>query len=211
MTMRSNGSRAAVCLGVLLLGVTVMLDASAARAQSVNEFLRMILPPGNAPAAAPAPPTSGPASPFGRAMRLEEVVAPAPAPAIAETTVAPSPPEPPRPPNSTREIRFRFGSAELDERWIENVRNFATALNHPSAQGQRVLIVGHTDAVGNDQTNLELSRRRAAAVRDFLVTQGRVSPDRIFVDGRGRSQLARPDAPDHEENRRVEIIRIARE
>jgi outer membrane protein OmpA-like peptidoglycan-associated protein len=70
-----------------------------------------------------------------------------------------------------------------------------------------VLIEGHTDSTGGVEYNLELSRRRAEAVRSFLVGRG-VAPTRIATEGYG---LSRPIASNEtvagrQQNRRVEIV-----
>ena len=72
---------------------------------------------------------------------------------------------------------------------------------------RRVLIEGHTDNTGSADYNLQLSRLRAEAVRDFLVLNG-VAPDRIRAEGYGET---RPEAPNdtaagRQQNRRVEIV-----
>jgi outer membrane protein OmpA-like peptidoglycan-associated protein len=69
-------------------------------------------------------------------------------------------------------------------------------------------VVGHADSTGSDEHNLDLSRRRAASVADFLVGPGRVLPDRLFVDGMGeRSPIASNDTPEgRAQNRRVEVV-----
>jgi outer membrane protein OmpA-like peptidoglycan-associated protein len=75
---------------------------------------------------------------------------------------------------------------------------------HPE---RNVLIEGHTDSTGSVEYNLSLSRRRAEAVRSFLVGRG-VSPTRVATEGYG---LARPIASNdsvagRQQNRRVEIV-----
>ncbi|NJC27331.1 OmpA family protein [Neolewinella antarctica] len=52
---------------------------------------------------------------------------------------------------------------------------------------QRVLITGHTDDVGNDSDNLDLSRRRAAAVKTYLSDQG-IDATRIETEGYGEAK-----------------------
>ncbi|RMG96205.1 MAG: OmpA family protein [Deltaproteobacteria bacterium] len=70
----------------------------------------------------------------------------------------------------------------------------------------RVEIVGHTDNVGTREFNLELSRRRAEAVRDYLV-RGGIDPSRLRVRGAGPDEPIAPN--DTEEgrakNRRTEF------
>ena len=74
----------------------------------------------------------------------------------------------------------------------------------------KVKIVGHTDSDGPDVANLDLSKRRASAVKDELVKSFGVNPDRLETDGMGESQPIAPnDSPVNKAlNRRVEFIKI---
>lgn len=73
----------------------------------------------------------------------------------------------------------------------------------------KVKIVGHTDADGDDAKNLDLSKRRAAAVKTELVKSFGVNADRLVTDGMGESQPVSPnDTPSNKAlNRRVEFIK----
>ncbi|MEQ8272964.1 MAG: OmpA family protein [Deltaproteobacteria bacterium] len=71
---------------------------------------------------------------------------------------------------------------------------------------KRLRIEGHTDNVGSEETNLDLSRRRAQAVVDYFVAQG-IDASRLSAEGFGST---RPIAPNltrrgREQNRRVEF------
>ena len=72
-----------------------------------------------------------------------------------------------------------------------------------------LIIEGHTDNVGGAQFNLELSRKRAEAVKRWLVDKAGISEVRLTTVGYG---LSRPIADNSTEegrakNRRVELIR----
>ena len=69
-----------------------------------------------------------------------------------------------------------------------------------------ILVIGHTDAVGNAQFNDQLARQRAQRVRDDLITGG-IAADRIVVSGRGKREPLIPTSEGVSEpkNRRVEI------
>lgn len=69
-----------------------------------------------------------------------------------------------------------------------------------------VRVIGHADSTGSDAYNLDLSRRRAEAVADYLSAQGVVA-QRIEAIGRGESQPIADNATaeGRERNRRVEI------
>ena len=73
----------------------------------------------------------------------------------------------------------------------------------------KIYVVGHTDNVGVLATNLDLSRRRAAAVVQMLVTQYHVAADRLQAFGAGPyAPVASNDAEDgRTQNRRVELVK----
>ncbi|WP_380182313.1 OmpA family protein [Kalamiella sp. sgz302252] len=70
------------------------------------------------------------------------------------------------------------------------------------------MIVGHADNTGSAQNNLQLSTRRARAVRDWLVSHAQVSPDRFTLGGMGDSSPVASNQTEkgRKQNRRVEII-----
>jgi outer membrane protein OmpA-like peptidoglycan-associated protein len=73
----------------------------------------------------------------------------------------------------------------------------------------RLVIEGHTDADGDEAYNLGLSRRRAAAVKAYLVEAHGVSADRLATEGFGESRpVADNTTPEgKQQNRRVELVR----
>ena len=70
-----------------------------------------------------------------------------------------------------------------------------------------VLVIGHTDSVGNDQSNDVLSRQRAETVRAALIGHG-IAPENIAAIGRGKREPFVPivEGVPQPRNRRVEII-----
>jgi outer membrane protein OmpA-like peptidoglycan-associated protein len=68
---------------------------------------------------------------------------------------------------------------------------------------------GHTDNIGDDNFNLGLSQRRAAAVKDALVTRYKIAPDRLATSGYGSSQPIETNKTmeGRARNRRVELQR----
>lgn len=69
-------------------------------------------------------------------------------------------------------------------------------------------IEGHTDDVGDEAMNQSLSERRAAAVREWLVSAGSVAGDRLETVGFGESRPAAEgtSAEARAQNRRVELV-----
>lgn len=74
----------------------------------------------------------------------------------------------------------------------------------------KVKITGHTDSDGADAANLDLSKRRAASVKNELVKSFGVKADRLETDGMGETQPVAPnDTPVNKAlNRRVEFIKL---
>jgi outer membrane protein OmpA-like peptidoglycan-associated protein len=70
-------------------------------------------------------------------------------------------------------------------------------------------IVGHTDSDGTDESNMALSKNRAEAVKNALVSVYGISPDRLTSDGKGESEPVADNssAQGKAQNRRVEFIK----
>jgi outer membrane protein OmpA-like peptidoglycan-associated protein len=103
------------------------------------------------------------------------------------------------------DVLFETGKAEIRPGALRNLYPLVTFLQkYPE---RRVLIEGHTDSVGSDASNLDLSQSRADAVRDFLLQNG-VNAAQITTRGYGKaSPVASNDtATGRQQNRRVELI-----
>ena len=74
----------------------------------------------------------------------------------------------------------------------------------------KVRIVGHTDTDGNAAANLDLSKRRAAAVKAFLAKEFGIDAARMETDGKGQTEPLAPNntAEGKAKNRRVEFVKI---
>lgn len=74
----------------------------------------------------------------------------------------------------------------------------------------KIKIIGYTDSDGDDAKNLDLSKRRSAAVKSALSTEFGVEGARIETDGKGESEPISPNttAEGKAKNRRVEFIKI---
>ena len=101
-------------------------------------------------------------------------------------------------------LLFDFDSDQLRAESKKNLDNLAKSLS--DFGDSKLLLVGHTDDVGTDTYNLDLSRRRAAAVGDYLISRG-VPAARIATSGRGESEPIAPNDSDadRQKNRRVEV------
>jgi outer membrane protein OmpA-like peptidoglycan-associated protein len=103
------------------------------------------------------------------------------------------------------DVLFDTGSYTLKSGAREKLAKISgIVLAHP---GLNLQIEGHTDSVGSDEMNQQLSERRADSVRDFLAEQG-VAGSAISAKGFGKTQpVATNDTADgRQRNRRVELV-----
>jgi len=103
------------------------------------------------------------------------------------------------------DVLFDTNTATLKAGAGERIDRLAAFLGENT--GTRVIIEGHTDSRGSDAYNEELSRRRAQAVADALLTRG-VTSSRFEIVGRGEAvPVASNDSQSgRQQNRRVEIV-----
>ena len=105
------------------------------------------------------------------------------------------------------DLLFDYDHAELRAQAVESLRKLGTLIQrNPQATFN---IEGHTDSFGTDHYNMDLSLRRADAVKAWLVQIMGINPTRIEAKGYGRTRLLAPSSGTIEQqqiNRRVEII-----
>lgn len=106
------------------------------------------------------------------------------------------------------DIRFALGSSELLPGAERQIDALATALRSDDLLASKILLVGHTDLSGSDAHNVRLSRARANAVAERLVTTHGLPNSRLQVEGRGSRQLLDGLPETDARHRRVEVIAI---
>ena len=107
-------------------------------------------------------------------------------------------------------ILFPFNSTEILPDGKNNLQQLASSLDkYPNSD---ILIVGHTDSVGTDAYNMDLSQRRAQAASAYLQSLG-VPARRLQTAGRGESEPITSNDTDEgrQRNRRVEVAIYASE
>ncbi|MFU8894089.1 MAG: OmpA family protein [Luteolibacter sp.] len=124
---------------------------------------------------------------------LDELLGLPPNTLVNKTTMLPS------------DLLFEFNSAELRESAKLGLMKLGLLIDrNPDLY---CWIEGHTDLIGGDSYNLELSKRRAAAVKTYLVQSLRMDEGKIIPRGFGRTRpiILEGDAEAQAPNRRVEI------
>lgn len=121
----------------------------------------------------------------------------------------PKQPDQPKPqPKIDLTIHFATDSATIEPDSRDQLREIASAARQLDLDGYRLLILGHTDSRGAASYNLDLSERRAKAVKQALVGDYGLPSQALRAEGRGEADLlVDPDlsAPDQALNRRVEL------
>ena len=107
-------------------------------------------------------------------------------------------------------VNFATGSAALTPQAAAALAEMGRALASVELARYHFRIEGHTDTVGDDRLNLQLSQRRAESVRDFLSQRYGVAPARLVAVGLGESQplVATPDKTPEPSNRRVQVLNL---
>tara|TARA_B100000768_G_scaffold171518_1_gene178915 strand:- start:3447 stop:4982 length:1536 start_codon:yes stop_codon:yes gene_type:complete len=103
-------------------------------------------------------------------------------------------------------LLFTSGSAVVDEeRYADELRQVTQVMRY--RPDIRIIIEGHTDRVGGEKYNVDLSLKRARAIKRYFVNQG-IADERIETNGLGWSMPAYPYTNNEKENslnRRIEI------
>lgn len=107
-------------------------------------------------------------------------------------------------------VKFATNQSSLNPSSKQTLDKLVEIMN--KYPGTEVLVAGHTDNVGAEAYNMELSKKRATSVMDYLVVDG-ISRDRIAMTYSGESdpRSTNDTAEGRAENRRVEIAIVAGE
>jgi OmpA-OmpF porin, OOP family len=101
-------------------------------------------------------------------------------------------------------IQFAFDSANILSQARAQLDALAAGIKLLPAD-QLVVIEGHTDAIGAEHYNLQLSTRRAAAVKEYLVRMHEIESGRLATEGYGKFRPINATDNRAPENRRVQF------
>jgi outer membrane protein OmpA-like peptidoglycan-associated protein len=105
-------------------------------------------------------------------------------------------------------IMFDVERAVLKDQYAGELSELSTILN--KYEDTNILLEGHTDSTGSEEYNLDLSKKRAQSVANYLATQN-VNPTRFTIMGYGESQpiAGNETVEGRAQNRRVEVAIFA--
>ncbi|MCB0396748.1 MAG: OmpA family protein [Flavobacteriales bacterium] len=124
---------------------------------------------------------------------------------LAHEIKQPEPPTGEPQPVELRDVLFETAEAILVPTSLKSIDSLVTVLQQQP--DRHVKLLGHTDIVGNERDNYDLSKRRARAVADYLVAHG-IGSERITWQGYGSSRPKYPNdtKENMHKNRRVEFL-----
>jgi outer membrane protein OmpA-like peptidoglycan-associated protein len=140
----------------------------------------------------------------GLALQYNFIPAPPPPPPPPVVAQKPAPAPPVKKKIVLRSVHFDFNKANIRKDAVPVLDEAVSVLKTEGTVA--VIVAGHTDGIGSDAYNMKLSKRRADAVRDYLV-KGGIPAKRIRVEAFGkRNPVASNDTADgRAQNRRVEL------
>ena len=196
-----------VLLFVTALGISWSVNSDTQKNPSKDDFIKSLDPNSQKPATpsrtrgialVPSNPLKKPKSP--KPENVKNTLEP-------ETTT-PSPTEIPvaDAPQISVKMTFEFNSSMLTDATKITLDNLGQAMQDQQLKPYNFIIEGHTDSKGGAAYNWELSLRRAAAVKRYLIESYQVSPERMNVIGKGEAEPVYPKKPEAPGNRRVIII-----
>lgn len=102
-------------------------------------------------------------------------------------------------------IEFAYNSSQISNTAIPFLTEIGKMLGLPEFSAKRLIIEGHTDAMGSEDYNRYLSKMRAAAIKNYLVDNYQIQPNRLIVIGLGESDPLPEVDPNDAINRRVQF------
>ena len=106
------------------------------------------------------------------------------------------------------EIRFDYNSADISKSSMPAVQELGKALSDASLKGSTFVVAGHTDAVGGEAYNQDLSERRADTIKKYLTEKYGLNGSDLVTVGYGKTQPKDPNAPMDPVNRRVQVVNM---
>ena len=106
------------------------------------------------------------------------------------------------------EIQFDYNSADISKGSTSAVQELGKALSSPDLKGSTFVVAGHTDAIGAEPYNQELSERRADTIKKYLTEKYGIAGANLVTVGYGESRPKDANAPMDPANRRVHVVNM---
>jgi outer membrane protein OmpA-like peptidoglycan-associated protein len=111
-------------------------------------------------------------------------------------------------PNIDLDIQFDYNSADISASSLPSVQSLGRALSSASLRGSTFVVAGHTDAIGGEAYNQDLSERRADSIKRYLTEKYGIAGSDLVTVGYGKDKPKDPNAPMDPINRRVQVVNM---
>lgn len=114
-------------------------------------------------------------------------------------------------PNVSLAIQFAFDSDKLEGDGWQQLAELSKALKAKALVNTHILIEGHTDSVGSDEYNIDLSYRRAATIMRTLSNHYGIDASRLQIKGYGETRPVQSNDTEfgRAQNRRVTLVNMS--
>jgi outer membrane protein OmpA-like peptidoglycan-associated protein len=106
------------------------------------------------------------------------------------------------------DIQFDYNSADIRASSMPAVQELGKALSNASLKGSTFVVAGHTDAIGGEAYNQDLSERRADTIKRYLTDKYGINGTDLVTVGYGKTKPKDPSAPMDPINRRVQVVNM---
>ena len=106
------------------------------------------------------------------------------------------------------EIQFDYNSADISKGSVTAVQELGKALSNASLKDSTFVVAGHTDAVGGETYNQDLSERRADTIKKYLTEKYGITGSDLVTVGYGKTRPKDANAPMDPANRRVQVVNM---
>jgi outer membrane protein OmpA-like peptidoglycan-associated protein len=106
------------------------------------------------------------------------------------------------------EIQFDYNSADISKNSVTAVQELGKALSDATLKGSTFVVAGHTDAMGGEAYNQDLSERRADTIKKYLTEKYGIAGSNLVTVGYGKTRPKDANAPMDPINRRVQVVNM---
>jgi outer membrane protein OmpA-like peptidoglycan-associated protein len=111
-------------------------------------------------------------------------------------------------PNIDLDIQFDYNSDKITATSMPSVQALGQALSNANLKGSTFVVAGHTDAIGGEAYNQDLSERRADTIKRYLIDKFGIAGTDLVAVGYGKTKPKDPSAPMDPVNRRVQVVNM---
>ena len=106
------------------------------------------------------------------------------------------------------DIQFDYNSDKITTTSMPSVQALGKALSDANLKGSTFVVAGHTDAIGGEAYNQDLSERRADTIKRYLTEKYGINGTDLVTVGYGKTKPKDPSAPMDPINRRVQVVNM---